>query len=193
MRITGGIHRSRKLNTPSNDAVRPTSDKVRQALFNMLNSRGVVRDSVVIDGFCGTGALGLEALSRGAVHCIFIDKARLSVDLTRQNIDLLNVQSQSTVMPQDSTKLTIRPDGQAKANLVFLDPPYNKGLVEQSLSALQSGDWLVDNAFIVIEMGKDEVLDCPNFIIEAQKTYGDTQIILGRLSASLKATIVNKV
>lgn len=181
MRITGGIYRSRKINTPKNDAVRPTSDKVRQALFNMLNSRGVVRDAIVIDGFCGTGALGLEALSQGALYCIFIDQAKPSIDLTRQNIASLDVQSQSIVLMQDSTKLKQRGDDIPKASLVFLDPPYKKGLVEMCLRTLQAGGWLDTDAFIVIEMAKDEVLNYPIFIQESKKTYGDTQIILGRL------------
>ena len=129
MRITGGLHRSRKLETPKNDAVRPTSDKVRQALFNMLNSRGLVRDAVVLDAFCGTGALGLEALSQGAARAIFIDKAKSSTDLCHQNIETLNVGDQSCVLLQDSAKIKLRPDGIPHVELVFLDPPYRKGLV----------------------------------------------------------------
>lgn len=182
MRITGGIHRSRKLHTPLSDAVRPTSDKVRQALFNMLNSRSVVRDATVIDGFCGTGALGLEALSQGASYCIFIDNARHSIELTRQNIALLSLESQSSLLTLDSAKLKTRHGGLDRATLVFLDPPYQKGLVEKSLSALRSGDWIEQDALIVVEMAKNEILNYPDLKIETQKAYGDTQIILGRLS-----------
>ncbi len=182
MRITGGIHRSRKLETPKNDAVRPTSDKVRQALFNMLNSRGLVRDAIVLDAFCGTGALGLEALSQGAEQAIFIDKTKSSIDIVRQNIEILNVGGQSRVLLQDSTKIKQRSDDISQADLVFLDPPYHKGLVEKAVTALQASNWLNEECFFVIETAKDEnvILDSLNIIQE--KTYGDTKILCAQFS-----------
>lgn len=182
MRITGGIHRSRKLETPKNDAVRPTSDKVRAALFNMLNSRGLVRDAVVLDAFCGTGALGLEALSQGAAQAIFIDKAKSSTDLCRQNIETLNVNSQSHLLLQDSTKIKVRPDGIALIDLVFLDPPYHKGLVEKSIMALRSGDWFSLDCFFVIETAKNEDIVLEGLNIEQEKIYGDTKIMFATFS-----------
>lgn len=182
MRITGGIHRSRKLETPKSDAVRPTSDKVRAALFNMLNSRGLVRDAIVLDAFCGTGALGLEALSQGAAQAIFIDKAKSSIDLVRQNIENLGTDDQSRVLFQDSTKIKQRPDDITQVDLVFLDPPYRKGMVEKSIQALKAGNWLKPDSFFVIETAKEEdiVLDGLNIVHE--KVYGDTKILFAELS-----------
>lgn len=182
MRITGGIHRSRKLETPKSDAVRPTSDKVRQALFNMLNSRGLVHDAVVLDAFCGTGALGLEALSRGAIRAVFIDKAKSSIDLARQNIKNLDVQDQSFFFLQDSAKVKARPEDIPHVNLVFLDPPYHNGLVEKALNSLQAGNWLAEDCFFIIETAKDENLILDGLTIIQKKTYGDTEIVFAQFS-----------
>lgn len=181
MRIVGGIHRSRKLETPKNDAVRPTSDKVRQALFNMLNSRGLVQDAVVLDAFCGTGALGLEALSQGAKEAVFIDKARSSLDLCRANISNLGVGEDTYVLCQDSAKLKEKPDNFLQADLVFLDPPYRKGLVEEAVNSLITGGWLADDCALVIETASDEELNLPNIEILQEKTYGEPKITLAKL------------
>lgn len=178
MRIIGGTHRSRKLETPKSDAVRPTSDKIRQALFNMLNSRGLVNGAVVIDAFCGTGALGLEALSQGAGQAIFIDKSKSSLDICRQNIENLRLKEQSLVLLQDSTKVKSKPEKALKANLVFLDPPYRKNLVSKAIVAFQESDWLEDECFFVIETAKDEDFFVENLKVLQEKTYGDTKIIL---------------
>ena len=183
MRITGGIHRSRKLETPKGDAVRPTSDKVRQAVFNMLNSRGVVQDAVVIDAFCGTGALGLEALSQGAAQCTFFDKDKNSIQLCKINISALGEEERSVVMFQDSTKLKQRPEAVAQVNLVFLDPPYNKNLLPLAIQSLLDNHWLSDDAFFVIETSKNEKFSSENVEIINEKIYGDTKIILAELKS----------
>ena len=178
MRITAGKYRSRKLEAPKNDDVRPTSDKVRQALFNALNSRGLVIDSVVLDAFCGTGALGLEALSQGAAHCIFMDKSKNSYNLCRKNIALLAAESQSDIFFQDSTKAKLRPDDLLPANLIFLDPPYHKRLVEKAIESLIQGGWVTDDAAFVIEAAKDEDLNLHDLNLISEKTYGDTKILI---------------
>ena len=183
MRITGGTHRSRKLETPKSDAVRPTSDKVRQAVFNMLNSRGAVDGAVVIDAFCGTGALGLEALSQGASFCIFFDKNKNSVDLCRANIISLKEENNSKVMMQDVTKVKPRPDDILSASLVFLDPPYRQGLVEKAVTALFEADWLEKECMFVIETAKDEILQSGLIQQSDEKIYGDTKIILAELKS----------
>lgn len=183
MRITGGLHRSRKLETPKGDAVRPTSDKVRQAVFNMLNSRGVVWDAVVIDAFCGTGALGLESLSQGAAHCTFFDKNKNSVMLCKSNIAALQEEERSKVLFQDATKLRLRPDNAKSATLVFLDPPYHQDLVPQSIKSLIENQWLEEDCFFVIETAKDESVICDNIEIVNEKIYGDTKIILAILKS----------
>ena len=183
MRITGGIHRSRKLETPKNDAVRPTSDKVRQAIFNMLNARGLVRDAIVIDAFCGTGALGLEALSQGASFCTFFDKNKNSIQLCKNNIESLGEEKNTKVILQDVTKLNLSSDKFAKARLVFLDPPYYQDLVVKAINSLIDNDWLSKECFFVIETAKNETIISDHIEIVNQKIYGDTQVILAQLKS----------
>lgn len=184
MRITGGVHRSRKLFTPKNGAIRPTSDKVRQAVFNMLHARDVVSNAIVLDAFCGTGALGLEALSQGADHCIFFDKNRDSLSLCRQNIELLAEQECTDLILQDASKPKERPEKYLPATLVFLDPPYNKNLIPITIQNLFEKNWLSPDAFFVIETSKNETIFCDLVTIENQKIYGDTKIILATLNQS---------
>jgi 16S rRNA (guanine966-N2)-methyltransferase len=178
MRIVGGVHRSRKIETPKNDAVRPTSDKVRQAVFNMLNARGAVMDVVVIDAFCGTGALGLEALSQGASYCYFFDKNKSSTDLCRTNIQNLDEAERAKVTLVDSTKLKHRANETLAANLVFLDPPYHQDLIPKAIEALLQGGWMAQECVLVLEMAKDEIFVPTGTSILNEKIYGDTKIIL---------------
>ena len=179
MRIVAGQHRGRILESPSTDLIRPTSDKVRLALFNALNSRGAVVEAVVLDAFCGTGALGLEALSQGAAQAVFIDREKSSLDLARKNAALLKVTNDCVFMLKDSAKLSMRPDHQAKASLCFLDPPYRKDLIPQALASLRENDWLEDECWIVAEMEKE--YSPPDFKIESEKIYGETKILIGRV------------
>lgn len=176
MRIVGGIHRSRKLESPKSEAIRPTSDKIRGALFNILGSRGLVEEAVVIDAFCGTGALGLEALSQGAKQAIFIDKSKNSINICKNNIKNLHLEDKSTLIFQDSTRMKLNPASMPKADLVFIDPPYRKNLVEKSVLSLQENNWLAENCFFVIETAKDEEITLNNIKMLQEKTYGDTKI-----------------
>jgi 16S rRNA (guanine966-N2)-methyltransferase len=181
MRITGGIHRSRKLETPKNDAVRPTSDKVRQAVFNMLNSRSLIHDAHVLDAFCGTGALGLEALSQGAAHCVFFDNNKDSLYLCKSNIATLKEEPRTDILFQDAGKVRERPEKILPVNLVFLDPPYHKDLILKSIEALSQNNWFAPGAFFILEMAKDENI-IPQFTqIENEKIYGDTKVLLASL------------
>lgn len=183
MRIVSGIHRSRKLQTPKDDTVRPTTDKVRLAVFNMLHSRAVLQDAVVIDAFCGTGALGLEALSQGAKFCTFFDKSKESVSLCKANIAALKEEGRTQVMFQDVTKIKAKPDHAETASLVFLDPPYHKNLIPCAVQSLHASNWLATDCFFVMEMDKSESIDCPLINISDEKIYGDTKITLGVLNA----------
>jgi len=179
MRICAGIHGGRKLYTPQNDAIRPTSDKVRQAIFNALQARGLVNDAVILDAFCGTGALGLEALSQGASKAYFFDKNKNSYALCKKNIERLNEQDRSEIFLQDVTKVkqcNIEP-----ASLVFLDPPYNKHLIEPTIMALKDNRWLNENCFFVIETEKNGNIQNDFLVIESQKNYSDTMITLASL------------
>lgn len=177
MRIVAGTHRSRVLESPKGDAVRPTSDKVRGALFNMLQSRGAVEDAIVMDVFCGTGALGLEALSQGAQYCTFIDKAHPSIELTKRNIDTLKEKERTKVIVSDAA--TLPKNNQEAATLVFLDPPYGKDLIAPALQSLIDGNWLAPDCLCVIE--ESVVLTPPEAFEElTRKEYGDTHIALWR-------------
>jgi 16S rRNA (guanine966-N2)-methyltransferase len=182
MRITAGDYKGRKLETPKNDKVRPTSDKVRQAIFNALQSRGAVTDAVVIDAFCGTGALGLEALSQGAAFCHFFDNDKQSYALCKKNIALLGVQTLANPVFQDVTWMKPRPKDMEVATLLFLDPPYRKNLVLPAVKALTEQNWITPEALLVIETAKDEVINDAQIKIENEKIYGDTKIIFASLA-----------
>ena len=185
MRITAGQYKGRKLETPKNDSVRPTSDKVRQAIFNSLNSRGAVIDAVVIDAFCGTGALGLEALSQGAEFCSFFDKDKNSYTLCKTNIQKFGAENQANLGLQDVIKIKSRPENIPPATLVFLDPPYNNNLVPLSVQLLHDQNWLAPQAMFVIETAKNEKISDVLIDIEDEKIYGDTKIIFASYNPPL--------
>jgi len=176
MRITAGTYRNRTLKTPSSDTIRPASDKVRQAVFNMLVSYDLPRDSYVIDGFCGTGSYGLEAISRGAKNCIFIDQDRTARTLCEANIETLGCADQSTFIGKNMMTLTSPPASLPPANLVFLDPPYGKDLLPRAIVPLLTHDWAAEDALFVIEHGKNEVFSTPYLNIIKEKQYGDVTI-----------------
>ena len=178
MRIVAGLYGGRKLSVPKNRDIRPTSDKIRGAVFNMLVSRGMVDGAIVLDAFCGTGALGLEALSRGAVHCTFMDKARESLQLAQDNAHAFGVAGQVEFILKDSTKLSSFKPEQLPYTLVFLDPPYHKNMVTQALEALHKGGVLSANCLIVCETEKGaDIRFGSDFRTEFSKTYGSIDII----------------
>ena len=179
MRIIAGTHGGRAL-TPvgKGDAgaqLRPTSDRVREALFSMLTHREVIANARVLDLFAGTGALGLEALSRGAREVVFIENGRVGQKLITENIQRLGVQSSCTLMRNDATRLG--PWIAAPFDLVFLDPPYGKGLGAQALRAALAGGWLVPGAAVVWE--ENAPMDAPEgFVRVDRRKYGDTHVTL---------------
>ena len=172
MRITGGEYRGRILTVPKGDAVRPATDKVRQAVFNSLQNRIDLSDCHVIDGFCGSGSYGIEALSRGAGSCLFIDKDRKSLDATRQNIQPLGIKDQCQILQKDMKGLPQRADTFHAADLLFLDPPYHQDLLLPALEHLQENGWLSKGCVCVLECEAE--LDIP---FGDQKTYGAIKII----------------
>jgi 16S rRNA (guanine966-N2)-methyltransferase len=178
MRIISGIAGGRKLLTPEGDAIRPTSDKVRGAIFNSLLSKTDIKDANVIDVFCGSGALGLEALSRGAKHCTFVDNSKVSLNLAKENAKALGFDNASFIF-SDAAKL--KASRSEKVALAFLDPPYNKGLITPALSALLAGGWLAKNAVFVVETEKNFNGDIPlTFQTLDEKNYGDTRVLFLR-------------
>lgn len=181
MRITGGKYRGRKLRAPEGTDTRPTSDRVREALFNILEHRdwgetigNPLRKKHVLDGFAGTGALGLEALSRGAAHTLLIEKDRKALNVLRQNIDLLKCAEETTILGLDITRL--RTDTPA-CSLIFLDPPYRKNLITPALEVLEANNLIADDALFVIETAKKEDPNVPEkYKLLLSRTYGDTAI-----------------
>ena len=184
MRITGGEYRGRLLQSPKDRSIRPTSDKVRQAVFNILHSRDAVVGAAVLDAFCGTGALGLEAVSRGALCCTFMDKNRRSLELAKDNFAALKIDAKENFVLKDVSKPGPLLQGVEPATLVFLDPPYRQGLVQQSMPALRENGWIAPSATLLIETESDFLADLLlplGCTIDMVRDYGETRIILATL------------
>ena len=183
MKISGGKFRGRVLLEPEDNRVRPTSDKVRQAIFNILahNDFGtgfVFEGAKVIDIFAGTGALGIEALSRGASFCLFIDDSVESRALVRGNVEALNLTGVSKVWRGDGTELgPIAAGAGGPFDLALLDAPYRQGLTQRALESLAQGGWLAKNALVIAEIATDELLTAPPaFKLVDSRSYGETSV-----------------
>ncbi len=184
MRITAGKFGGRTLVAPEDMRIRPTSDKVRQAIFNILEHRDfangfALEGAAVIDLFAGTGALGIEALSRGAKFCLFVDEDADSRALQRQNVETLGLTGISKIWRRDATDLgPLNTGSGGPFNLAFLDPPYRMGLAEKCLTSLKAGGWLANDAVIVVETAIDETLDAEGFTKLDERDYGETRVTL---------------
>ena len=179
MRIIAGQFRGRALASlgkgDKGAHLRPTTDRVRESLFSVLTHLDVIDGARVLDLFAGTGALGLEALSRGAAHVSFVDDSRVAGGLIRRNIGLTNSADQTTLIDRDATRLGACPG--APFDLVFLDPPYGKGLGLLALQAVQAGGWLAEDALVICE--ESAPLPVPTgFTLQDRRKYGDTHITL---------------
>ena len=157
MRIIAGAWRGRALAAPPGDATRPTADRVRQALFDRLMhapwaGRAAVEGARVLDAFAGTGALGLEALSRGAAHATFIENGRAALPVLRANIGACRAEARCTVLAADA----LRPPPGTPCTLLFLDPPYGGGLVPLAVAALAAAGWAGPGTLVVAEIGRDD-------------------------------------
>jgi 16S rRNA (guanine966-N2)-methyltransferase len=186
MRIVGGQFRGRTLATPKTLAVRPTADRLREAMFNILvHAYGdPVAGARVLDLFAGTGALGLEALSRGAAFALFIDDAAEARALIRENVEALGLGGMSRIFRRDATKL-----GAAHPvepfSLVFLDPPYRQGLAEKALVSAQAGGWLTPDALVVVEEADAAGFKAPAGFEESERRrYDDTEVVFLRLASA---------
>ncbi len=181
MRISGGIHRSRLLASPRGASTRPTSDRVREALFSLLESRGAIAGARVVDFYAGTGALGLEALSRGAEFATFVESDRRALEALARNVDSLRERKRTRVLPQPVRKATttLENDG---ATLVFFDPPYAEVAsgegVAKLLDAVTKHHVVRDGATLVLEhAARDEFTPQTRELRETDKrTYGDTTL-----------------
>ncbi|MGR3510646.1 MAG: 16S rRNA (guanine(966)-N(2))-methyltransferase RsmD [Sulfitobacter sp.] len=179
MRIIAGKHRGTQLAAVGKGDeeahLRPTSDRVRESLFSMLTHHNVINGARVLDLFAGTGALGLEALSRGAREAVFMENGRVGQKLIAENIKKLRVEASATLMRTDATNL----GGWIAApfDLVFLDPPYGKGLGKVALTKALAGGWLCPDAMVVWE--ENAAMDAPDGFARLDKRkYGDTWITL---------------
>lgn len=188
MRIVGGEFRGRALAGPRSLAVRPTSDRLREALFNVLHhSYGLPRaDTRVLDLFAGTGALGMEALSRGAAQALFVETSVAGRGLIRRNIETLGLTGRTRIFRRDATRLG--PAGTiAPFDLVVCDPPYRKGLGEQALRSAAEGGWLAPSALIVLEEAADVGVSLgADFRFLERRVSGETQLVfVGMIDAPL--------
>ena len=182
MRIVAGSHRGRRLETPPDQRIRPTSDRIRESLFNILHHKleGFVGKHV-LDGFAGTGALGFEALSRGAASALFVDKDRDALALARRNAASLGLAAQSDFRLAD---LTRPPQSARRFDLILLDPPYGLGLAGTALGALAAAGWLAPRAVSAVEADKSQPETIPDgFTIIDSRDYGRTRIVLVRWEA----------
>jgi 16S rRNA (guanine966-N2)-methyltransferase len=183
MRIIAGKHRGRTLRAPEGLAVRPTSDRAREALFDILAhgrfaERPVLEDARVLDAFAGTGAFGLEALSRGAAHAVFIEKDHTALTALRANIIALGEEGHSAVLPTDAVR---PPRPAAPCSLAFLDPPYGEDLAAPALAALGAAGWLAPGALVVVELAARQALEPPpGFAPLDQRRYGAARLVFLR-------------
>jgi 16S rRNA (guanine966-N2)-methyltransferase len=184
MRVVGGRLRGRALKAPETRAVRPTADRLRESLFNILmHAYGdPVSGARVLDLFAGTGALGVEALSRGAAFALFVDEGVEPRALLRANVESLGLGGSSKVYRRDATRL-----GPAHPmppfSLVFADPPYGKGLAEQALASARAGGWLTPDALVVVEEAVASHFQPPDGFEELERrAYDDSELVFLRLA-----------
>jgi 16S rRNA (guanine966-N2)-methyltransferase len=183
MRIIAGAWRGRRLVAPPGAETRPTADRVRQALFDMLlhapwGGRTAIEDAQVLDAFAGTGALGLEALSRGAARATFIERNRAALAVLRANIAACGAADQARVIAGDALA---PPRARTACGLVFLDPPYPDGAVATALAILHKAGWIAPDALIVAETARDE--PCPASSLPlAERVHGLARLTMWRWS-----------
>jgi len=179
MRVVGGRLRGRNLAAPASREIRPTADRLRESLFNILVHayENPVEDARVLDLFAGTGALGIEAISRGAGFALFVDNGAEARALLRNNVEALGLGGVTKVFRRDATEL-----GPAHPvepfSLVFLDPPYGKGLAEKALASLRDGGWLTKAALLVVEEAKAAAFTAPEGFVELERrAYDDSEFV----------------
>jgi 16S rRNA (guanine966-N2)-methyltransferase len=193
MRIIGGAHRGLTLaglgDGDPGAQLRPTSDRVRESLFNLL-AHGPYGDPPpperrrVLDLFAGTGALGLEALSRGAIHATFVDHGPKALALLRRNLGRMTAEDAARVISRDATRLGRNPG--EPFDLVFLDPPYARGLGEKAIASALAGAWVAPGGLVVWEEGVNHIPP-PGLTLLDQRRYGDTMLAIYRSTVPLPA------
>ncbi len=193
MRIVGGAYRGRGLVSPPGQSTRPTSDRAREAIFNVLEhapwSPGL-RGARVIDLFAGSGALGLEALSRGAAFCLFVETDPGARGAIRENVEALGARGElfgrTRIHRRDATDLGPRPGADGPPfDIAFLDAPYGQGLGERALAELAAGGWLAEGALVVVERGQAEPApQTPGYEALDERRYGAARVLFARRGIS---------
>ena len=186
MRIVGGRLKGRVLSAPSSRAIRPTSERLRESIFDILEHRfpGQIEGARVVDLFAGTGALAIEALSRGARFALFVDNGAEARALLRTNVEALALGGVTRIWRADATKLGASPAGGPFA-LAFVDPPYGQGLAHPALVALIEGGWLEPNALCIVEQAAKAEIPAPvGLALIDERLYGDTRIAIFQASAA---------
>ena len=181
MRVIGGKWKSRKINEhfkkSYNKFIRPTSDRVRENIFNILENLDIgnsIFGAKVLDVFCGTGAMGIEAISRGAAFCCFIDKSLISRQITLENIHNLSCEKETQFSLKNVLEIGVCNNG--TADIIFLDPPYKKNIAEVSILRLLKFGWIDKNTLIILEKGKGELFKSGFKLIDS-RIYGNTEIL----------------
>lgn len=182
MRIVGGQFRGRALKSPVSNAIRPTSDRLRESVFNILaHAYGdPITNARVLDLFAGTGALGCEAMSRGARFALFVDETAEARGTIRSNVEALALTGTTKIFRRDAARLgTI--GAMEPFDLVFCDPPYGKGLAEKSLASARHDNWLAPSALVVVEEAVKSAFQTPEGFAELERRkYGDSEIVIAR-------------
>src|SRR5215203_3938973 len=184
MRIVGGRHGGRTLAAPKSQAIRPTADRLREALFNILKHSydDPVEGARVLDLFAGTGAMGLEALSRGAAFALFVDDGAQARGLIRENVEALGLGGATRLFRRDATRMGAAAPN-APFSLVFCDPPYGRDLAPRALAACAAGGWLSPGALVVVEEAQGVEVALPEGFDEIERRdYGETKVVFGRFT-----------
>ena len=178
MRVIAGKYKGRKLESPDNYDIRPTTDKAKEALFSILYND--IPGARVLDLFAGSGGLGIEALSRGAAECIFADHSRKSVSLVRRNLEACHVEEPARVLAGDYRKILAGLEG--SFDIILMDPPYDAGLLEEAFRLIQDHGLLSEGGVIVCEHRKEEELpeEVSGFVMEKQRRYGIVKLSIYR-------------
>lgn len=189
MRVIAGAWRGKRLAAPPGTATRPTADRARQTVFDVLwharwAGRGVIEGARVLDAFAGSGAMGIEALSRGAAEATFLETDPAALAAIRANLRACRAEARGRVVGADATA---PPPAPAPCGLVFLDPPYGKGLVTAALAALDIAGWIDRQVVVVAELGADETLACPaGFTVEDERVIGAARVVMLRRGRSME-------